>query len=117
MSTLNPWKYSYVRKLADEATFLAKTNNMRPILAKDAALNWRNSRRFNIPFLGDYVPEGWTHIKEIAFVDITGTAKSGERALTADEFYALITKQAINVGLGVIEMGQTQALVVAYRKE
>lgn len=114
---LNPWSYSYIRKLAEEATYLAKVNNLRPILSNEAATHWvRNKgKRFNIPLLGDYVPEGWERVEEIGFVDTTGTAKTGDPAMPMSELYERILQHP-GLGLGIIEQGQNKVLVAIYRK-
>ena len=115
---LNPWSYSYIRKLTDEATLLAQQAGLRPTLASEAAMNWRRSKRFNVPFIGNYVPEGWVRGDEQFFVDTTGRAVPGSQAIPATEFYKkLIENTDPTVGYGVIEMGQTQVTVVLYRKE
>jgi hypothetical protein len=114
---LNPWSYTYIRKRADEATIEAKQNGLYPVLASKAAMNYKTSRRFNIPFLGDYVPEGWERTGEIGFVDTTGTAKQGDPAMPTFEFLRRIQANKEPIGLGVIEIGQTQALIATYRKE
>ena len=78
---LNPWSYEYIRQLAQEATEIAKRDNLRPALASEVVKTFRNNRRFNIPFLGDYVPQGWEridHVIEPVFVDTTGAAQPGE---------------------------------------
>jgi hypothetical protein len=113
---LNPWSYRYIRKLADEATLLAKIENLSPIMADKALMNWRLNRRFNVPFLGDYVPEGWVMVDEIGFVNTAGTVIGRNIGMTTAEFHDHI-KQHTDLGLGVIEMGQTQVLVASYRKE
>ena len=78
---LNPWKYEYIRQLAEEATILARKEGLRPVLATEVARTYKRNHRLNIPNLGDYVPEGWTRVDfliEPVFVDITGISKPGE---------------------------------------
>ena len=125
---LNPWSYEYIRQLADEATILARQEGLRPAWATEIDRTYRRTLRLNIPFLGDYIPEGWTRMNSIepVFVDITGTVRPGEsNAITKSEFFqqALHTagledeQDGFILGYGVIEQGQTQALVATYRKE
>ena len=127
MPVINPWKYEYIRQLAEEATILAKRDGLRPALATEVVMTYKRTRRLNIPNLGDYVPEGWTRVNfiEPVFVDITGIARPGEfTGISKSEFFqrALHTagledkQDGFVLGYGVIEMGQTQALVAAYRR-
>jgi hypothetical protein len=118
---LNPWSYSYIRKLADKAAYEAEHQGLYPTPAKKATMNYRTSRRFNIPFLGDYIPAGWERTGEIGFVDTTGGAEQGDQAMPAFEFNRRIEKMLKDerngdIGFGVIEIGQTQALVAVYRQ-
>lgn len=115
---LNPWSYEYIRQLAQEATEIAKRDSLRPALASEVLMTWRQRHRFNIPFLGDYVPEGWERTGEIGMVDRTGRALKGDPAMSTIEFLRRVQElKDKDLGLGVIEMGQTQVLVAIYRKE
>lgn len=123
---LNPWKYEYIRQLAEEATILARQEGLRPVLATEVVRTYKRNHRLNIPNLGDHVPEGWTRVDfliEPVFVDITGISKPGEsNAITPFEFFKRAEQHtkgesSFVVGYGVIETGQTQALVAAYRKD
>ena len=70
---LNPWKYEYIRQLAEEATILARQEGLRPVLATEVVRTYKRNHRLNIPNLGDHVPEGWTRVDfliEPVFVDI-----------------------------------------------
>lgn len=118
----NPWSYSYIRALAEEATERAKLQGLRPTLAAQAFATWKRSCRFNIPFLGDHVPDGWVRADDQIvpfFVDRTGRARPGENnCITAYEFYRRLEAwRDTPFAFGVIEAGQTQALVAAYEKE
>ena len=118
---LNPWPYSYIRKLVDEASIEARQRGLRPTLASEAAKNYRTSGRFNIPFLGDYIPEGWKIIDETVFVStVVGPVSwNSSSAISQSELYNRIVEKLDdgNVGYGVIEQGQFQVLVSLYRKE
>jgi hypothetical protein len=124
---LNPWSYAYIRQLAQEATEIAKRDGLRPALATEVVMTYRRNHRFNIPFLGDYVPEGWTRIEwliEPVFVDTTGTQRVLDEAvsITQDEFFKRAEQHtkgesSFVIGYGVVEQGQTQVLVAAFRKE
>lgn len=116
---LNPWTYQYIRKLADEATLLAQQNNLRPVTCDEAAMNWRNHKRFNIPFLGDYVPAGWVRVDgeiEPFFVDTIGAKHKSNQVISKFDLYRRIIEYD-SLSLGVIELGQAQALIALYRKE
>ena len=123
---LNPWKYDYIRQLAEEATLLAERDGLRPVRATEIVKTYKRNHRLNIPNLGDYVPEGWTRVDfliEPVFVDITGRGRPGEfTGITPFEFYKRAEEHtkgesSFVIGYGVIEAGQTQVLVAAYRKE
>jgi hypothetical protein len=122
---LNPWSYAYIRQLAQEATEIAKRDNLRPALANEVTKTYRSNRRFNIPFLGDYVPQGWERIDwliEPMFVDTTGKAIPGDPAITHHEFLKRVaqhikSKEGFVIGYGVIEQGQTQVLIATYRRK
>ncbi len=118
----NPWSYKYIRTLAEEASERAMQKDLHPVLVSQVYATWKNARRFNIPFLGDYVPAGWTRIDEEIepfFVDCSGRARPGVgTAITAYEFSRRVkTWIEQKVAFGVIECGQTQALVAVYRKD
>jgi hypothetical protein len=122
---LNPWSYSYIRQLAEEATILARRDGLRPTLATEITRTYRRTHRLNIPNLGDYVPEGWTridHLIEPVFVDTTGVNKDRESiVISGNELYQRALQHtkgesSFVIGYGVIETGQTQALVAAYRR-
>jgi len=123
-TNLNPWNYKYIRQLVAEASELAKEQGLRPSLATEVVKTYAHSHRLNIPFLGDYLPEGWIRMYDFEpiFVDITGRGQPGDPAITAFEFYRRAqqhtkSESSVVLAYGVIEQGQTQALVAAYRKE
>jgi hypothetical protein len=116
---LNPWSYAYIQQLAQEAAYNAQREGLRPALAAEVTRSYRLSKRLNIPFLGSHVPEGWERTGEIGFVDTTGRAVQGDPAMPTFEFSRRVDAMPDkNIGFGVIEIGQTQALVAIYtRKE
>lgn len=116
---LNPWPYTYVRKLVTKATLEAQQQGLRPALAKEVAKNYRTSNRFNIPFLGDYIPEGWARIDdeiEPVFVLTSSGVLTGSN-LSQQEFFKRAKDSGDDIGYGVIERGQVQMLIATYRKE
>lgn len=122
---LNPWSYEYIRQLAQEATEIAKRDNLRPALVIEVVRSYRQSFRFNIPLLGDHLPQGWERVDwliEPVFVDTTGRAETGGPALTRFEFFERAkqhtkSEDSVVLGYGVIEQGQTQVLVATYRRK
>lgn len=115
---LNPWPYTYIRQRADQATIEAKQQGLRPTLANEAVRNFHTSGRFNIPFLGDYIPDGWEKNGATFFVDITGTATPGDDPiLTQQEFFTIIGKRGDGVGYGVTEHGQFMAVIETYKRK
>lgn len=64
----------------------------------------------NIPFIGTYVPKGWTLVQE-HFVDSSGFGEEGEAALTIAQFVA-----ALDVGKGyaITRAGQFQVYIGEY---
>lgn len=121
---INPWPYTYIRKLADEATYLAKRNGLRPALDQEIVRNYRRTGRLHLPFLGDYIPDDWeedvTGLQ--VFIDRTDSATPGRpNILTLPEFFRQVEPLAQGdkrYGFGVVEMGQIVALVARYiRKE
>jgi hypothetical protein len=63
-----------------------------------------------IPALGDYVPEGWTLVRE-HFVDSTGMGYEWEPALTVGAFAASLTP---GHGYAIVSAGQFQVYVGEY---
>ena len=121
-AVLNPWSFTYIRKLVDEATYMAKFHDLRPTMGDEAIMNYKTSHRFNIPFLGDHVPAGWERMDEIAplIVDITGGKQVNQPAITQFDFYRRISdhrKDLTHIGYGVIERGQVHALVATYQRK
>ena len=120
---LNPWPYSYVLKRIQQATEEARQQGLRIVLAREAVISWRQRSRFNIPFLGEHVPAGWSEVTGWAvYVDTTGRGRPGNpTVLTQPEFFQRAleysTRKKETYGFGVIEQGQYQVLVALYRKE
>jgi len=127
MSTINPnpWPYSYIQQLAEEAAVTAKLRGLTPAVARQVYANWKTARRFNIPFLGEYVPDNWVRLDQDVppfFVDCTGRKRPGQPggAITAFEFSKRIEEWIRGerpYAFGILEMGQTQVLMAVYRKE
>lgn len=76
---------------------------------------------FPFPSIGDYEPEGWTPL-DIWFVDATGLGEPGEPALTVAGFKRtlkeyLVEHEEEDIGFAIIEEGEFQVHVQAFRKE
>jgi hypothetical protein len=82
---------------------------------------------FPFPNIGDTVPKGWREYGGkggLFFVDSSGFGHPDEAALTADQFIAKIQEiLAINdmcewtIGWAIVEVGQFQVYVQAFKKE
>ena len=68
--------------------------------------------RGGFPFVGDYVPKGWTRTENVYFVDSSGWGSSSEPALTIQRF--LEEKVIPGRGYAVVEAGQFQVYVAEY---
>ena len=110
------WSAATILEIRDEATREAKRQRRKPTTAQD----FLNGKL--IPFLGDYVPEGWVQDPNIEpfLVDATGRGDEDEPALTQDG----LRKQARNFvlsgdtyGYGVREQGPFQIVVAVYRPD
>ena len=110
------WSSSTILDIRDQATRKAKRQHKLPVKAQDF-LNGTT-----IPFLGDYVPQGWVQDPNIEpfLVDATGRGDESEPATTQDALY----KQARNFVLsgdvfayGIREQGPFQVVVAVYRPD
>jgi hypothetical protein len=82
----------------------------------------------NMPFVGDFVLQPWEVVfdeasdEQLWFVDMTGFGQEYERALTFDQFVRSVrtflhnADKAYIYGFAIIEVGQFQLYVRAYRK-
>lgn len=67
--------------------------------------------RGGFPFLGEYVPKGWTRTENTYFVDSSGWGSSSEPALSLQRF---LEKVVPGRGYAVVEAGQFQVYVAEY---
>lgn len=91
-----------IRALATEEGRKAEKGRLKPWVCKDKGIHPKN-----IPFLGDYVPEGWA-VVDSYFVDSSGSGGLWERALTQEQFF---DKLKVGRGYAVIEAGEFQVYV------
>lgn len=113
--------YSYIKQIADEAADEARELCKVPYSIRQYSGSTETFCR-HIPFLGDYVPEGWERVPGIEpiFVDSSGFGSSGEPALSLEEFgkrLAAFKKSGDNYGFGIIEAGQFQVYIAVYRPD
>jgi len=116
----NLWPYSYVQKRTLEATIEARQQQLRPATASEVVKNYRTAERFNIPFLGDYVPEGWKEITPDGAVYVKTTGSALNNTMTQAEFLQRARDYDTGdetYGFGVMEQGQYKVLIALYRKE
>lgn len=107
------------RQEAEEAAKYAKANGYVPVtvtaaIKRGALRQWREGNRpgFTVPFIGDYVPEGYTPTNTVLFVDTSGFGDDrSELALTTEQFLEQIRP---GYAYAIIEAGQFQAYIQEY---
>jgi hypothetical protein len=67
-----------------------------------------------MPFLGDYVPEGWQMVDDY-FVDSSGFGREGELALTLGQFDQIV-QEHVGSGWAIVEAGEFQVVIGRYVK-
>ena len=114
--------FSAIVEIRKEAAETAESEGLTPlsILGFDPASPLEFIRR--IPFLGDYIPQGWEHAKNIPdlFVDSTGLGGAGEPALSIKEFTGRLLdfwKSGENWGFGIFESGEFQVYIRVYKPD
>lgn len=112
---------SYIRQIAREAAETAAEQGQEPFVYFNAEEAIHDSVR--IPFLGDYVPEGWETIGDPLFVDSSGFGSASEPALTREQYRAAVAErietarsEGYTSGFAVVEAGQFQVYVQEYRQ-
>lgn len=88
-----------------------------PTAAHRAELAKGNLSVTRIPFLGDYVPEGWEKKDDDRYVDISGFGSDNEPALSQRQFARSIADDPEDTGYALTEHGQFQGYVASYRKK
>lgn len=103
---------------AREAAQYAEQNGYRPTVVSaamkaEAQQVWAAGGKpsIRIPFIGDYVPEGFTPTDRVLFVDTSGFGGREESALTTEEFLAALTP---GYAYAMTEAGQFQAYIQEY---
>ena len=112
--------YSSIREAAQEAAQEAQEAGKLPASMRE--FTSRDPLQFirTIPFLGDYVPEGWEVAGESYMVDSSGLGSEGEPALTIGKFarrLETLKKSGENYGLAIVEAGQFQVVIQEYKPD
>lgn len=104
-----------IRDMQREAAMRAAQEGMKPFVTwpEDIAA-FKQAGGFPFPFIGDYVPDGWT-LEDTYFVDSSGFGTEGEAALTFDAFIRIL-EEYIGHGWAITEAGQFQVYVGRYTK-
>ena len=100
-----------IKSISDVAAYRAAQEEQEPLVIWNAERDARG-----IPFLGDYVPQGWRPQDEPFMVDSSGFGEPGERALTQDQFVEHL-KAHPTLGWAIVEAGQFQVWVQAYLED
>ena len=100
-----------IRSMQREAAAEAAEQGKRPVIIDQHDLD--DDRIPQIPFIGDYVPEGWAKLDKDYFVDSSGFTSPGEPAMSMRAFLAALTP---GHGYAVTEAGQFQVHVGEYVK-
>lgn len=69
-----------------------------------------------LPFIGDYVPKGWKRVGERLFVDTSGFGRDDEPALSQSQLAKAMAKYPPGTAYALIEHGQFQGYVQAYKR-
>jgi hypothetical protein len=105
-----------IRELSDEAAAQAAKKKLLPYVPHNAK-EIEGYTSFPFPFLGDYVPPGWTKTDEEWFVDSSGFGQESEPALTVVAFKKVLAEYVHDFpgrGFGITSAGQFQVYVAAY---
>jgi hypothetical protein len=108
-----------IQQISDEAAERAASEGLVPYVLESPAEVERFLQRGRLPFpfLGSYVPEGWTETDESWFVDSSGFGRSDEPALTVELFCRELRAYADEHpthGYAVVQHGEFQVYVGAY---
>jgi hypothetical protein len=98
-----------------EAAIEAAHKDVKPFVTWPGDIAaFREAGRFPFPFIGDYVPDGWT-LEETYFVDSSGMGLDSEPALSFTRFLAIVGEH-VGDGWALTEVGQFQVYVGRYRR-
>jgi hypothetical protein len=110
-----------IHRISQDAAIRAARKNRIPFAVETEDIsNWKaqfnaGTLKFPFPFVGDYVPQGWTRTgREPLFVDHSGCGTENEPALTVR---ALLEALTPGKAYAVIETGQFQLYVAEYERD
>lgn len=103
-----------IRSESDRAARRARGRGIKPYRLTRAVLEAviEEGRAFPFPFIGSYVPRGFTVTREF-FCDSSGFGSPNEPALTKEQ---LIEKLTVGLYYAVTQVGQFQCYVAEYVK-
>lgn len=105
---------SQIRSMSSDAAERAKKEGTEPVVVRNPNdLQALQNSEEHIPFIGDYVPEGF-YLKDEWFVDLSGFGGPGEAALTIGQFFTKLSTLELPFGLAVTEAGEFQVYVGIY---
>jgi len=99
-----------IRSLASKHASRAKRLGIVPLVITESNLKTIRGPKHSpkIPFIGDFVPEGFYVSDRSLFVDSSGMGQAGELALTQEQFLGQLE---IGKAYAIIEAGQFQVVV------
>ncbi len=110
----NMMSLEQIKSISSEAASKAKKKRTKPFVIRNKKdLDLLKTRKKVIPFLGDYVPEGF-YIKEEWFVDSSGFGQPGESAKTITHFFNDLGDLDYPFALAITEAGEFQVYVGIY---
>ncbi len=100
-----------IRSIASKYARKAKRLGTKPLVirSRDNFIALRGGAK-KIPFLGDYVPEGF-YLEDELFVDSSGSGRVGEPAMTWERF---LDKVEIGKAYAITQAGEFQAYIGVY---
>ena len=111
------WSLEVINYLNGEAAREAKRKQKGPTVPTLDEID--NFPPFPFPHLGPFVPEGWEQVEDANwFVDSSGWGRDDEPALSVRRFkneLRAYVEEHPDHGFGIIEAGQFQLYVAAFR--
>jgi len=115
------WSNQTIQDLAEEHAADARALGLKPQPVEQALKDFKSNGRFSdLPFLGDYTPEGWERKELTFFVDATGRGNESELALTIPAFIKKLeglNKSRDHYAVAIREAGQFQIVIGVYRPD
>ena len=115
------WSTQTILDIVDEHTAIAREEGLKPQRVEEALAEFKSNGGFSsLPFLGDYLPDGWERKELTFFVDATGRGHESEPALTIPAFIKKLeglAKSKDNYAVAIREAGQLQVVIGLYRPD